>query len=84
MTSQHMGSSPHRGGTHVPYIGRKTLTHWTNREALCVAFDKPFTLFLYLLNAKTDTRWAYSVNKASRVSLPLELTVKGERAKVNK
>ena len=68
-----MDSSPSRGGTHVPYIGRKILNHWTNREVLCVAFDQSFTL--YLLNAKTNTHWAYSVNKASRASLPLELMV---------
>lgn len=29
----------------------------------CVAFDKSFTLFLHLLNAKTSTCWAYGMNK---------------------
>ena len=75
ITSQYMGSSPNRGGIHVPYIGREILNHWTNTEVLRVALDKPFTLFLCLLNAKAHTRWAYSMNKASRLSLPLELMV---------
>ena len=34
---QHVGSSQTRNGTHVPYIGRRILNHWTAREV-------PFTL----------------------------------------
>ena len=31
---QHVGSSPIRDRTHVPFIGSWSLNHWTTREAL--------------------------------------------------
>ena len=34
----HVGSSWTRDPTHVPYIARQTLNHWTTREALCSVF----------------------------------------------
>ena len=48
LAMQHVGPSPTRDGTHVPCIGRRTLNHWSSREALHWGFLVDFNCRLFL------------------------------------
>ena len=48
LAMQHVGPSPTRDGTHVLYIGSRTLNHWSSREALHWGFLVDFNCRLFL------------------------------------
>ena len=54
-TSHHMGSPQTRNRTHVPYIGRQSLNHWTTREVSTIVFREWFPLVGHMHKGWVDS-----------------------------